>query len=382
MNQRLVPIATGLAALGILFGGAACTSRSEQPGSGAASEASTPTSASTSAATSSATQAPVQTTVSKTTELSVQDLVKLAEPSIVRIETGGGVGSGFIISEDGYLVTNNHVVLSRTGAVSRTVNVTLSDGSNVSGTVVGTDSRSDLALVKIEGGPFKALKIGKLDEVQIGMDVVAIGYALDLKQGEGPSFSVTRGIVSQKNRAISEASSIFGAVQTDAAINHGNSGGPLLNLKGEVIGVNTAIAPDTTTGGTAAGIGFAVGADVIKAVTDELRANGVVSRGFLGIGSFEALRPARAKDLGLPSDTAGIYLKDASSVSANGPAGLAGLRAGDVITTIDGAAVKDETGLALAMIRADAGRKVDVEFYRGGKKQTVSITLGTPPATP
>lgn len=318
-------------------------------------------------------------TTRATGELSVTEIVKLAEPAIVRIETGGGVGTGFIVTSDGYLVTNNHVVEGSNGVAARTVNVTLSDGARVAGTVVGVDPRSDLALVKIEGGPFTPLALGQLDEVEIGQEVVAIGYALDLRRGEGPSFTVTTGIVSQKNRAISESAPILGAIQTDAAINHGNSGGPLINLFGEVVGVNTALAPDPTTGGVAQGIGFAVGVDTVHAVWEQLRDKGRVERGFLGISGFTALRPATARDLGIPETVGGIYLAAGDAVQLNGPAGAAGIRSGDVITSIAGAPIRTEADLAVAMIRNGAGTTVAVEVYRGSQKLTVDVTLGTPP---
>src|SRR5690606_7872497 len=160
-------------------------------------------------------------------------------------------------------------------------------------------------------------------------------YALDLEGGEGPSFSVTRGIVSQKNRGIQETSPILGSVQTDAAINRGNSGGPLLNLYGEVVGVNTALQPDASSPtGIAQGIGYAVGADTVRAVYEELKAEGRVSRGLLGVRGFEALRPARARELGVPEDKGGVYLPrpeemlvaNATSVEPGGPADQAGIR--------------------------------------------------------
>jgi S1-C subfamily serine protease len=311
-----------------------------------------------------------------TNELSTADLVKLAEPSVVRIQTTSGVGTGFVVGEDGYIVTNNHVIAGLNGRPSNNIRVTLSDGSVIPATTVGADERSDLAVLKIDRTGLKALPFADLDSVLIGQDVVAIGYALDLTRGEGPSFSVTRGIVSQKNRAINEdsAAAILGAVQTDAAINHGNSGGPLLNLYGEVVGINTALAPDGT-GGTSTGIGFAVGSDVAKAVYEQIKANGRVHRGFLGISDYEALRPARAKELNIPEGQGGIVV---GSVVANGPVGAAGLQAEDVITKLGDTDIATETDLAVALIRHSAGEKVTVEYYRGGKKASLDVTLGTP----
>ncbi|MCC6381264.1 MAG: trypsin-like peptidase domain-containing protein [Dehalococcoidia bacterium] len=296
----------------------------------------------------------------------------------MRIETDSGVGSGFIIDAAGYIVTNNHVVTGTRGRAITTVSVTLSDGSVVDGKVVGADSRSDLALVKIDGGGYQALSLANLADVQIGQDVVAIGYALDLPGGEGPSYSVTRGIVSQKNRAITENSSILGAIQTDAAINHGNSGGPLIDLYGQVVGVNTSLVPDSTTGTAAEGIGLAVGSDTVRAVFEQLKSTGRVDRGYLGIQKFEALRPAKARDLGVSETTRGVYLAATDSVATGGPAAAAGLHSSDVITKIAGTAISSESDLAVQLIKHHPGEKIDVEIIRAGKTLTLQVTLGTP----
>ena len=357
-------LAAGIAGIALLAG-AAC---SDSPGSSSPEEP----------ATREATAAPSSqgTTVSKTTnELSTADLVKLVEPSIVRIETNSGVGSGFVVDSDGYILTNNHVILSAAGRAAANIRVTLSDGSVATATVVGADPRSDLALIKIDRGGLKALPFADLDNVVIGQDVVAVGYALDLGLGEGASFSVTRGIVSQKNRAINEggAASIFGAIQTDAAINHGNSGGPLLNMFGEVVGINTALAPGEQT----TGIGFAVGSDVAKAVYEAIKADGRVNRGFLGIGQFEALRSAKAKELNIPEDQKGIVI---GTVSAGGPAAAGGLQAGDVLVKLGDTEIGSEADLTVALVRQGAGETVTVEYFRGSKKQSAEVTLGTPAA--
>uniref|UniRef100_UPI002ADE2FE6 S1C family serine protease n=1 Tax=Tepidiforma sp. TaxID=2682230 RepID=UPI002ADE2FE6 len=224
----------------------------------------------------------------------------------------------------------------------------------------------------------KALEFANLDEVVVGQDVVAMGYALDLQGGETGAFSVTRGIVSQKNRAINEGSSaaIFGSIQTDAAINHGNSGGPLLNLFGQVVGVNTAIAPDPTTGEQAPGIGFAVGSDLAKAIMEQLKANGRVNRGFLGIQGFEAVRPAVARQLGVPESAGGILVR---AVVPGGPVAQAGLQANDVIVKVGSEEVHNESDLAVALVKHQAGQTVTVEYYRGGERRTAEVTLGSPP---
>jgi S1-C subfamily serine protease len=370
--QRIFRPAIGSLAALLLLAGAACSSNSPDSTRG-----DSPRDA--------ATVVPTSEPSSQRTgdAMTAEELVRLAEPSVVRIETGSGVGSGFVIDAEGYIITNNHVV-----AGARSVTVTLSDGSDHDATIVGTDPRADLALLKIDEEGLTALPLANLDDVAIGQDVIAIGYALDLKRGEGASFSVTRGIVSQKNRAISEASAILGAVQTDAAINHGNSGGPLINLFGEVVGVNTALQPDTATGGIAQGIGYAVGADTVRAVYEEIRETGRVDRGLLGISGFEALRPADVGELGLPEGTRGILLSaqpistptgPVESVDPSGPAGRAGIQPGDVLVRVGEVGIDNEGDLAVAMIQTSPGETLEVELYRDGEEMSVDVTLGTPP---
>jgi len=373
-------LATPVAALALLAG-VACSDTPDRVASGSTPGAtdsittSAPATASGSAPQATGTTIAIQAGK----EMSAADLVRLAEPAVVRIETSGGVGSGFIVSEDGYLITNNHVVSTASGRAATSVQVRLSDGTDTTGKVVGTDARSDLAIVKLDGArKYTALKLANLADVQVGQDVIAIGYALDLAGGEGPSYSVTRGIVSAKNRAIDETSQILGAIQTDTAINHGNSGGPLISLYGEVVGVNTALQPDQTTGGVAQGIGYAVGSDTVRAVYEQIKATGSVNRGLLGIRDFEALRPAKARELGLPETTGGVWLAKSTSVASGGPAAAAGLKAGDVILKIDGNVLRSESDLAVQMIRLSPGKQVQVEFFRAGKTQTVTVTLGTP----
>lgn len=368
MHRYLRPLAALLAG-SILLVGAACSSNGagDRAGATAGSEA-----VATDAPTRSSTS-----TVSSSKELSVAELVALATPAVVRIETETGVGSGFVVSEDGYIMTNNHVITGPAGGVASTVVVTLSDGSEERATVEGRDTRTDLALLHIGRTGLTPLALGELSETVVGQDVVAIGYALDLELGEGASFSVTRGIISAKNRAISEgAYAIFGSIQTDAAINHGNSGGPLLNLYGEVVGVNTAIAPDGT-GGVAAGIGFAVGVDTVEAVYEELLDDGNVDRGLLGVGPFEALRPAEARARGLDEGTTGIVVE---GVAAGGPASEAGIKVDDIVTKVGETEIRTESDLAVALILHGAGETVSVELIRDGQEMSVEVTLAAAPA--
>lgn len=303
--------------------------------------------------------------------LTTEELVRLAEPSIVRIEAGGAVGTGFVIDPDGYILTNHHVVESAILQPRLDILITLHDGEVLAAELVGADDRSDLALLRVPKDDMSALPLADPDTVAVGQDVVAIGFPLDLPRGEGGSFTVTRGIVSAKNRVIGNG--ILGAIQTDAAITNGNSGGPLLNMYGQVVGVNTAIAINPNVGVPASGIGFAVGADTIQAVYDELRENGRVERAFLGIAAFEAVRPAKARDLGMPEDIGGIFIGE---VVPSGPVAAAGIRAGDVIVKVDNFDISNETDLSVALVVLDPGDTVPIEIYREGERLTFEVTLG------
>jgi serine protease Do len=284
-NRRLVA-ATVLS--GVIALGAACSSietpEGDNPGnptvgSDATAIESTPAPASQ----------PTTDASARSAFATTEELVQYAGAAVVRVAIPTGVGSGFVIDGDGYIITNFHVVENGLNNVT----VTLADGARLRADVVGVDPRADLAVLKVStSDELESLELADLDDVGVGQDVVAIGFALDLTGGSGPP-SVTRGIVSAKNRPIA-SSGILGAIQTDTAINHGNSGGPLVNYDGKVVGVNTSLAPDrTSTTGIAQNIGFAVGADTIGAVYDEIREKGEVLRAFLGIGNFAAIRAAR-----------------------------------------------------------------------------------------
>ncbi|HKS90685.1 MAG TPA: trypsin-like peptidase domain-containing protein [Tepidiformaceae bacterium] len=390
MRKIVTTAGVGLAGM-MLVVSAACSSRP------ANSALNTNTTAGQPAATQAATNVQVSNPTTTGSAMTVQQVAKLGLASVVHIETSVGVGSGFIVDSDGYIMTNNHVISdagSRGG--SSAIQVTTADGAQYTASVVGTDVTSDLALLKINAKDLPVLKIGSLENVTVGDQVVAIGYALDIgSSGNDPGSdapTVTEGIVSAKDRAIDEGSAILGAVQTDAAINHGNSGGPLLNMQGQVIGINTAIVPDQQTGSVASGIGYAVGGDTVQAVYQQLKANGKVDRGFLGIYAFRDLQPAKAKELGVPADLGGVYLPTDTgtnqygqslgpSVVDGGPAAQGGMKPGDVIVKIGNSDVHDQSQLAVALIQNHAGDKVTVEVYRGGKKVDLQVTLGTPGST-
>jgi putative serine protease PepD len=276
---------------------------------------------------------------------------------------GGGeaTGTGFVVDSGGLIVTNEHVV---DGA--RTISVTLQDGTRLKATLVGKDSSSDLALLKVDPGSHElpALALGDDSELSVGDATYAIGSPYGL---EG---TLTTGVVSALHRQITAPNgfTISGAIQTDAELNPGNSGGPLLNAAGEVIGVNAQVygagqtASGETTGGT--GLGFAIPASTVKRVVAALREGSTVKHAYLGV--------AIADDSG-----GGAVL---GSVADGGPAADGGLRAGDVITELNGTRVTDGDSLAAAINTLSPGDRVAVKFTRHGGERTAHVTLGTQPA--
>jgi serine protease Do len=270
-------------------------------------------------------------------------------------QTRSGEGSGFIISEDGLVLTNNHVV---DGADK--VTVTLDDERTFEATVLGTDPRTDIALVKLEGASgLPTATLGSSDGLEVGDWVVAIGnpYGLD--------HSVSTGIVSGKGRDIG-AGPYDAFLQTDASINPGNSGGPLFNLKGEVVGINTAIIGQ--------GIGFAVPIDMVAGIVDELREDGRVARGWMGVG-LRPLDEALGEQLGVPAG-GGVVL---GQIYPGTPAAEAGLRAGDVLTSLDGEPVDDSAAVVRAIGTRKPGEVVKLGVLRDGKSKTVKVALGDRP---
>ncbi len=269
-----------------------------------------------------------------------------------------GAGSGFIISLDGYVVTNNHVV---DGA--REIVVTLADRDEYPASVVGRDPKTDLALLKIT--PKKALPavaLGDSDGLRVGDWVVAIGNPFGLAN------TVTAGIVSAKGRVLG-AGPYDDFIQTDASINPGNSGGPLFNLRGEVVGINTAVAA------SGQGIGFAIPVNTAKLVVPELRDAGRVTRGWLGI-SVQGLTNGQQKALGLPDHKGALV----AGVVAGGPAERAGVRRGDLIRRYDGKRVEDSAHLPAVVAATPAGKKVTITVLRDGREQDLTATIGRMPA--
>lgn len=265
------------------------------------------------------------------------------------------LGSGFVISEDGYIVTNNHVVEN-----ASQIEVALQgDGKKTyPAKVIGTDPETDVALIKIEPDTkLHALTFGDSDKSKVGEWVVAIGNPFGLDH------SVTAGIISAKGRVIG-AGPYDNFIQTDASINPGNSGGPLLNMQGEVIGINTAIIA------SGQGLGFAVPSSTAKEVLEQLRHGGEVKRGLLGV-RIQDLDAGTAKALGLSSAKGALV----ASVNAGGPAAEAGIKQGDVITTVNGQSVADSRELTRVIGAFAPGTKVNLKAMREGHEKAFQVTL-------
>ncbi len=269
-----------------------------------------------------------------------------------------GMGSGVIISKDGYVLTNNHVV---DGA--KEVIITLADQKEYKGRIVGSDRQTDVAVVKIDGHEsFPASILGNSDALKVGDWVVAIGNPFGLDR------TVTAGIVSAKGRVIG-AGPYDNFIQTDASINPGNSGGPLLNMQGEVVGINTAIVAQGQ------GIGFAIPVNMVKTLIPQLETKGKVTRGFLGI-TIQAITPALAKSLNLP-DQKGALVAD---INSNTPAAKAGIKRGDVIVAYNGQEVPDSQSLPAMVAATPVGREATVTVKRNGETLQLPVKIGELPA--
>lgn len=286
-------------------------------------------------------------------------------------------GSGVIVTPDGYIITNNHVVEK-----ASKIEVILPDNRSYVAKVIGLDPNTDLALLKVEGKNLPVVKLGNSDNVQVGEWVLAVGYPLTLQS------TVTAGIVSAKGRAIGILgesnpraypgrgqqsqepivnSAIESFIQTDAAINPGNSGGALVNTQGELVGINSAIASQS---GTYVGYGFAIPVNLAKKIMDDFIKFGSVKRGFVGV-TFNELNASRAKELGV-TQINGLYVND---VVEGGGAQVAGLKKGDVITKVDGVKILRSSDLQERVGRLRPGDKIQLGYVRDGKEQNVTVTL-------
>jgi serine protease Do len=267
-----------------------------------------------------------------------------------------GMGSGFIISADGYILTNAHVV-----ADAADVTVKLSDRRELKAKVIGADARTDVALLKVDATGLPTVKMGDAKSLQPGEWVAAIGSPFGLEN------SVTAGVVSATGRALPD-SSYVPFIQTDVAVNPGNSGGPLFNMAGEVIGINSQIF--TRTGGYQ-GVSFAIPIDVVLNVKDQLVAGGRVVRGRLGIGIQEVTQPL-AGSFGMKTATGALV----TQVEKGSPAEAAGLKAGDVVLKLDGKAIERSGELARRIAETKPGTRATLELWRDGAAKDVAVTVG------
>jgi putative serine protease PepD len=305
---------------------------------------------------SNATTTPTAQPVARTNS-PISAVYERAKASTVEVSTsaatGGATGSGFVIDKEGHIVTNQHVV---GGADS--VTVEFSDGSEVSADIVGTDPSTDIAVLDVDRSPslLKPLGFAPEGSLQVGNEVIAIGSPFGL-QG-----TLTRGVISALGREIESPNgfTIENAVQTDAALNHGNSGGPVLDLQGRVVGVAAQIRSES---GGSDGIGYAVPGDTAQRVARELIRDGSVDHAYLGV-SLEDDGPARIGE-----------------VRTNTPAASAGLQVGDVVTAVDGDAIESGDELRAEIDARQPGDKITVTIQRGGDERTVEVTLGQRPTT-
>ena len=267
------------------------------------------------------------------------------------------LGSGFIIDPDGSILTNNHVVDH-----AEKITVRLADQREFEAKVIGKDPKTDIAVIKIDAkGALPAAPLGDSDRLEVGEWVMAIGNPFGLDN------TVTAGIVSAKGRHIG-AGPYDNFIQTDASINPGNSGGPLINLRGEVVGINTAIFSES---GGNIGIGFATPVNLAKEILPQLRGKGKVTRGWMGV-SVQAVTPDLAKALGLDRPRGGLV----ADVSKGGPADGAGIKAGDLIVEFDGKEIKESSELPTLVARAAPGSQARVKLLRDNKELALSVSIG------
>jgi len=302
------------------------------------------------------------------------ELVEKAQPSVVSISTTievkprslfsrrpqgsnrGPSGSGFIISKDGYVLTNNHVI---DGVES--VLVRLSNGRDLPAEIIGTDADTDIALLKIKGNKFVPFKIGDIDKTKAGSWVVAIGAPFGFEQ------TVTAGIVSAKGRSVGEQYIPY--IQTDVAINPGNSGGPLINMDGKVIGINSKIL---STSGGSNGLSFSIPIDLAMDVVGQLKDNGQVKRGYLGV-TYQEVSYDLAKSFGLERSQGALI----NGVSPGSPADKAGIQAGDIVLKVDTKSIKNSAELPFVIGRYRPGDAINLLVVREGDKLKLKVDIGS-----
>ncbi|MEM7345306.1 MAG: trypsin-like peptidase domain-containing protein [Chloroflexota bacterium] len=293
-------------------------------------------------------------------ESSAIDTVEKVLPAVVTVlnqgNRGGGSGSGFFISEEGYVVTNHHVIED-----ARELTIVYAQGGTAPATLIGSAPEFDLAVIKVDGPVPAVAQWGDSGELPLGANVIAMGSALGRYQN-----TVTAGILSGFNR---ELGGFRGLLQTDAAINHGNSGGPLTNLAGQVVGINAMVVRGGLS--EAEGLGFAIPSNIAANVVEQLIESGDVSPPFLGI-QYQEINPQLALEEGL-NLIDGAFLQE---VVSNTPASRAGLRAGDIILSIDGQTLDDRHPLVSVLLEHVAGETISLEILRDGQRFQTSVTLG------
>jgi len=286
--------------------------------------------------------------------------VRMLQDQLFRVFPVEGVGSGVVIDEKGYILTNNHVIDD-----AERLKVTLADGRVLRGRVVGSDEVTDLAVIKVEAEqPLPAAELGNSDDLKVGQIVMAIGNPFGLTGGP----AVTAGIISSLNRSIQARSGVLELIQTDAAINPGNSGGPLVNTKGEVVAINTANMP------YAQGIGFAVPINTAKSILKELIEKGRVTRPWIGVASMK-VTPQLARYYGLPASEGALIAK----VEPYSPADDAGLRKGDIIEGIDGSRIEDPSQIASHVRKKQVNDQLTLTVNRYGRQLQVPIQVDERP---
>jgi len=306
-------------------------------------------------------------------------VVHTVQPSVVEVTSrggqGGAIGSGVVLTKDGYIATNDHVV-----AGFSTYTVTLSNGDQKSATLVGADPQDDLAVLKVSAGTLQPLAFADSSKVQVGEFAIALGSPLGFQQ------SATFGIVSALNRSASEgqggpAAVLTGLVQTSAPINPGNSGGALVDLQGQLIGIPTLAAADPQSGTAAEGIGFAIPSNRVKFVAQQLIQQGHLTntgQGFIGVRGAD-VTPQLAAANGLSVQSGVLVSAFANDASGKSPAQQAGVRTGDIITAVNGQTVNDNGDLASALISLSPGTQVTLSIQRGNSQLSVKVTLGERP---
>jgi 2-alkenal reductase len=302
----------------------------------------------------------------------VIDAVRKVKPAVVTVinqlqsrrlgATPTSSGSGVIVDSNGYIVTNNHVVEGQ-----RSLQVIFADGSKADAKIVGTDAVADLAVIKVDVPVPAVAPFGDSNAVEPGQVAIAIGSPLGDFRG-----TVTVGVISALNRTVGQQHDL---IQTDAAINNGNSGGPLINTQGQVIGINTLVVRTSSAGNVAEGLGFSIPSNMVKAITAQLVSTGTVERAYIGI-TYQQVDPQIASAMNLAT-TSGIVVM---TVEANGPAQKVGLQENDVILTIDGQQLDSDHSLTVLLFSRKVGDTVTLTVLRDGKQLQVKLVLAARPA--